>query len=102
MGPTAGLDGCGKSHLHRDFVCIVLYLYFIRPCFFVLHFAFLSLVITHNTKIHAPVCLRIPNPASDRSQVLVLDRSATGIGRTRSPGRAAHSESLSRPAIANN
>ena len=35
-------------------------------------------------------------PASDRLQTLVLDRSATGVGRFRSPDRPARSESLHR------
>jgi hypothetical protein len=62
VGLEAGLDGCGKSRPRVIFLWggtggFSCRLCFIHTCFFVfivLHFAFLSLLATHNTNIHAP------------------------------------------------
>ena len=62
---------------------LVLCLYFIRTCFFVLivlHFAFcLSLQHTIQTSL-PPAGFEPAIPASDRPQTLALDSSASGIG----------------------
>ena len=66
-------------------------------CFDCPAFCVLSLLYnTHNTASMPPAAFELATPASDRSQILALDRSATGIGRIRSPGRPARSESLYR------
>ena len=66
MGPTASLDGCGKSRLHRNFFYSLLSLCFIHPRFFVLivlAFCLLSLLYnTQNTNVHAPE--PVSNPES--------------------------------------
>ena len=78
---------------------LVLCLYFIRNCFFVLivaHFAF-CLYLQHITQTYmTPAGFELATSASDRSQTLALDCSATGIGRIRSPDRPARSELLYR------
>ena len=62
---------------------LLLCLYFIRTCFFVLivlHFAFcLSLQHTIQTSL-PPAGFEPAIPASDRPQTLALDSSASGIG----------------------
>ena len=67
MGPRAGLDGLGKSRLQQDFFMFSSILFVLHPtCFFVvisLHFAFLSLLTTNNTDIHALGGIRTRNPS---------------------------------------
>ena len=100
MGPKAGLDECGKSRPNCNFVFVFsCTLYFIRICVFcliVLYFAFLSLLTTHNTNIHAQAGFEPAIPAGKRPQTYAVDRAATGIGKIRSPDRPAGSESLYR------
>ena len=87
VSPRLGLEGCGKSHPHRDFFCIFLYFACTSSelvCPDCPAICLLSLLTTHNTDIHVPDGIRTSNPSK---------RSATEIGSIRSPDHQARSQS---------
>ena len=65
VGPRVGLDGCGKSRPHRDFFYfLVLSLYFIHTCFFVLTVlasTFCLLLYKTHTNTHSSGGIRTRN-----------------------------------------
>ena len=70
------------------FFCILLYS--VHHPYFVLCLdcpSFCLLSLLYNTNIMTPAGFETATPASDRPQTLALDRSATGIGKIRSPDR---------------
>ena len=75
-----GVDGCGNVLPTGTFFRYSLV--FCTSSVFVsvlivLHFAFFSLLTTHNTNIHERAGLEPTTPSSDRSQTLALENSAT-------------------------
>jgi hypothetical protein len=66
VGPTAGMDGCGKPRLHQDFFLFSLLLCTVSVlCSDCPGFCLLSLQNnTHNTNIHAPRGIQTLKPAN--------------------------------------
>ena len=106
LGGAKGLCGQAKNFSSPPafplfFNCLLFCLYFIRTCCFSCldSSTFFLSVFTYNTQ-HKHPCpptgYETATPASDRLQILILDRSATGIGGIRSTDRPSCSESLYR------
>ena len=97
VGPRAGLESCGRSHLHwrcfRSLSILCPYLFVL----IILAFCLFVLTVQYTTQTSMPPAgSELAIPASARSQTLALERSATGIYRIRFPDAAARSESLYR------
>jgi hypothetical protein len=105
--PRVGVNGCGKSRLHRAFFFYFFacpgffpfdpFLYCLNPFRPSCHFTFHITVLTTNTTQTSmpPVGFEPTILISERPKTHALDRTATGIG-LRSPDRTANSEWLYR------
>ena len=96
------MDEYEKFHLRRDFVfCILLHSvstssWLVSLSWFPIFYLF-YLYLQHATQTGMPPeGFKPAIPASNRLQTLALDRSATGIGRIRSPNRPGYRELLYR------